>query len=52
MADETFTLIKDKLTHAPILAFSDFEKIFELEYDACGVGIGVIFHKKRDLLFS
>ena len=50
VADETFTLIKDKLTHAPILPFPDFEKVFDLECDAYGVGIGQFFHKKRDLL--
>jgi len=32
--DEAFALIKDKLNNALILAFFDFDKVFELECDA------------------
>ena len=38
--EEAFTVLKDKLTHAPLLQLPDFNKTFELECDASGIGLG------------
>jgi hypothetical protein len=38
--DVAFTILKDKLTHAPLLQLPDFNKMFELECDASGIGLG------------
>ena len=37
---QAFVILKDKLTHAPLLQLPDFTKTFELECDASGIGLG------------
>jgi hypothetical protein len=38
--ENAFTMLKDKLTYAPLLQFFDFNKTFKLECDASGIGLG------------
>jgi len=38
--EDAFMVLKDKLTHAPLLQLPDFNKTFELECDASGIGLG------------
>ena len=38
--ENAFNMLKDKLTHAPLLQLPDFNKTFELECDASGIGLG------------
>jgi hypothetical protein len=48
----SFNTLIDKLTHAPLLQLSDFGKTFELEYDACGIGIsGVLLQEGKYIAY-
>lgn len=45
---QSFELLKEKLTTSPILSFADFNEDFILELDASGLGIGAVLSQKID----
>jgi len=44
--EKAFVILKHKLTNAPILAFPNFAKSFEIECDASNMGISVVLKQE------
>ena len=44
---EAFDHLKDKLSSAPILSYSDYNKSFEIHTDTSGQGLGAVLNQEQ-----
>jgi hypothetical protein len=50
--ENTFDMLKDKLTHAPLLQLPNFNKTFELECDASEIRLdGVLLQERKPVAY-
>ena len=45
---QAFDDLKTLCTMAPILAYTNFSKLFKLHTDACGTGLGAVLYQTRE----